>query len=107
VSVGKCPRVWPASILSSDESLERIQSEYHANQRAIVERLADRGDLRSDLDVETATDILWTINHPNTWQLLVVDQGWTPDEYEQWTADTACAQLLQSKNDRRGTRKRE
>jgi AcrR family transcriptional regulator len=85
---------------------QRIQSDYRANQRAIVARLADRGDLRPDLDVETATDILWTINHPNTWQLLVVDRGWSPDQYEQWTADTACAQLLQSKNGLRGTTKR-
>jgi AcrR family transcriptional regulator len=85
---------------------QRIQSEYHANQRAIVERLAERGDLSPDLDVDRATDILWTINHPNTWQLLIVDQGWTPDEYEQWTADTACAQLLQSKNRVRGTTRR-
>jgi AcrR family transcriptional regulator len=77
---------------------ERIQSEYHANQHAIVERLAERGDLSPDLDVDRATDILWTINHPNTWQLLVVDQGWTPDQYEQWTADTACAQLRHARD---------
>ena len=73
---------------------QRIQTEYHANQRAIVERLHERGHLRPDLDVKQATDILWTINHPNTWQLLVVDRAWTPDQYEQWTGDLACAQLL-------------
>jgi AcrR family transcriptional regulator len=73
---------------------QRIQTDYHANQRAIVERLHERGDLQPDLDVKQATDILWTINHPNTWQLLVVDRGWTPDQYEQWTGDLACAQLL-------------
>jgi len=75
---------------------ERIQTEYHANQRAIVELLAARGDLRPDLDVDTATDILWAINHPNTWQLLVGQRGWTAERYEQWTADAACAQLLRS-----------
>jgi AcrR family transcriptional regulator len=73
---------------------QRIQSDYHANQRAIVEHLHQRGHLRPELDVQHATDILWTINHPNTWRLLVADQGWTPDQYERWTADTACAQLL-------------
>jgi AcrR family transcriptional regulator len=71
---------------------ERIQSDYRANQRAIVEPLGKQ--LRPGLGVERATDILWTINHPNTWQLVVVDRGWTPDEYEQWTGDLACAQLL-------------
>jgi AcrR family transcriptional regulator len=73
---------------------QRIHSEYHANQRAIVERLHERGYLRADLDVTQATDILWTINHPNTWQLLVVDRGWTPEQYERWTGDLACRQLL-------------
>src|SRR5262249_25127540 len=41
---------------------QRIQTEYRANQQAIVERLAERGDLRPGLDVDRATDILWTIN---------------------------------------------
>jgi AcrR family transcriptional regulator len=72
----------------------RIQAEYHANQRAIVERLGERGELAPGLDVERASDILWTINHPNTWQLLVRERGWTPEEYERWTEETARAQLL-------------
>ena len=76
---------------------QRIQSDYHMNQQAIVERLHGRGDLRPELDVSEATDILWTINHPNTWQLLVVERGWTPEQYERWTGGLACAQLLRPK----------
>jgi hypothetical protein len=44
--------------------------------------------------VEHAADILWTLNHPSLWQLLVEQRGWTPEEYERWCADAACAQLL-------------
>jgi AcrR family transcriptional regulator len=73
---------------------ERIQTEFHANQRVIVERLAERKALRRGLDVDRATDILWTLNHPDLWQLLVGERGWTPDQYEQWFADTTCSQLL-------------
>jgi AcrR family transcriptional regulator len=73
---------------------ERIQTEFHANQRVIVERLANRKALRRGLDVERATDILWTLNHPDVWQLLVGQRGWTPEQYEQWFGDTACSQLL-------------
>ena len=72
----------------------RIQTEYHANQRAIVERLHERDELAPGLDVDRAADILWTINHPNTWQLLVAERGWTPEEYERWAGETARAQLL-------------
>jgi AcrR family transcriptional regulator len=74
----------------------RINTEYRANQQVIAESLNRKGALRPGLDVEGAADILWTLNHPNTWQLLVTQRGWTPDRYEQWVGDTACAQLLAS-----------
>lgn len=79
----------------------RIQVEYHANQRAIVERIQERGHLAPTLDVEHAADILWTLNHPNNWRLLVVDRGWTPEQYEQWIGDLACAQLLRQRPQKR------
>ncbi|MDX6667476.1 MAG: hypothetical protein QOK04_856, partial [Solirubrobacteraceae bacterium] len=78
-----------------DTLWKRIATEYHANQRVIVETLDQKGALRSDLNVDRATDILWTLNHPNVWQLLVAERGWTPEQYEQWCADTACSQLLE------------
>jgi AcrR family transcriptional regulator len=71
-----------------------IQSDFHANQRAVVESLAGKGALRAELDVARATDILWTLNHPDTWLLLVGDRGWSPQEFERWLAETACQQLL-------------
>lgn len=49
---------------------------------------------QAGLDVARATDILWAINHPNLWQLLVGQRGWTPEDYEEWTGDLACEQLL-------------
>jgi AcrR family transcriptional regulator len=72
----------------------RIQREFHANQRIIVESLAEKNALRPGLSVDRAADILWTLNHPNLWQLLVGERGWTPEEHEQWWSDIACAQLL-------------
>ena len=75
---------------------QRIQTNYHENQRAIVESLDQKSALKPGLDLDRATDILWTINHPAVWQLLVRDRGWTPEDYEQWTADTACSQLLRT-----------
>ena len=72
----------------------RIQSDFYDIQRPLVESLAEKGALRPGLDVERATDILWTLNHPNLWQLLVGERGWTPEQYEQWFGDAICAQLL-------------
>lgn len=73
---------------------QRIQSDFHANQRGIVASLDAKGALHPDLDVDRATDILWTLNHPNVWRLLVEERGWTPAEYEQWLRDVSSVQLL-------------
>jgi AcrR family transcriptional regulator len=73
---------------------ERIQSDFYDNQRTVVQNLEDKGGLREGLDVTRGADILWTLAHPEQWQLLVRRRGWTPDQYEQWFADTACQQLL-------------
>jgi AcrR family transcriptional regulator len=74
---------------------ERIGTEFHANQRVIADSLEAKGALVAGLDAARAADILWTINHPNLWQLLVGERGWTAEEYERWCADTLCAQLVE------------
>ena len=58
---------------------DRIQTDFYDNQRAIVEALARSGALRPASTSTRATDILWTLNHPDVWQLLVGERGWTPD----------------------------
>ena len=73
---------------------DRIQSDFHANQRVIVESLRKKRALRRGLGVDRATDILWTLNHPNTWQLLVDERGWSGAEWEAWFSETARTQLL-------------
>ena len=72
----------------------RIQAEFHANQRAVVETLAADGALRDGLDVDAATDILWALNHPGFYSLLAGERGWTPERYEAWLGDLLAAQLL-------------
>lgn len=72
----------------------RIQSEFYDNQRTIVESLDQKQALSPGLDVDRATDIVWTLNHPSVYQLLVVDRGWSADEYEAWLGDAFCRELL-------------
>jgi AcrR family transcriptional regulator len=79
----------------------RIQTDYHANQLVIVESLAEKKALHPGLSVDRAADILWTLNHPNVWRLLVAERGWTTEEYEQWSGDLACAQLLRPRGRKR------
>jgi len=72
-----------------------IQSDFHANQRGIVEAIASHGNLRPDIDVDAATDILWTLNHPDVWLLLTGERGWTPEAFETWFRQTLTQQLLE------------
>jgi AcrR family transcriptional regulator len=72
----------------------RIQTEFHDNQRAVVQSLADKRALRAGLDVAAAADILWTLNHPSVYALLVSERGWTPERYEHWLGDLLSSHLL-------------
>ena len=71
-----------------------IQTDFYDNQQAIVRTLQRKKALRRGLNVRRATDILWTLNHPDLWLLLVGRRGWTPLQFEQWFAEAACEQLL-------------
>jgi AcrR family transcriptional regulator len=85
-----------AAVVDGDAAAlwELIQTDFLENQRVIVESIASHGGLRRDLDVARATDVLWTLNHPNVWLLLVGDRGWTPPQFESWFFDACCDQLL-------------
>jgi AcrR family transcriptional regulator len=72
----------------------RIQTEFHDNQREVVQSIADKDALAPGLDVATATDILWSLNHPSLYALLVSQRGWSPERYEQWLGDLLCERLL-------------
>lgn len=72
----------------------RIQTEFRDNQRAVVVSLRELGALRPDLDVDRATDILWTLNHPSVYWLLIGERGWSHEDYETWLGDTFCSALL-------------
>jgi AcrR family transcriptional regulator len=93
------------SAASTDSEVEalwkRIQTDFYDNQRAIVESLEEKHALRHGLDVGVAADVLWALNHPDVWHLLVEGRGWTPGRWEEWFGDTAIAQLLKPGRPRR------
>jgi AcrR family transcriptional regulator len=77
-----------------------IETDFYENQRVIVQALHDGGELRVGLDVARATDILWSLNHPDVWHLLAGVRGWPPDRYEEWFAETTITQLLKPRRGR-------
>ena len=73
---------------------DRIQADFYDNQRSIVESLDKKEALRPELDVDRAADILWTVNHPDVYWLLVNERSWTSEQFEQWLAAALRSQLL-------------
>jgi AcrR family transcriptional regulator len=71
---------------------DEFMRDFYENQRLVVERFGSDGVLA--IDVDRATDILWTINHPAVYHLLVVERGWSDDDYRQWLEESLARQLL-------------
>jgi AcrR family transcriptional regulator len=63
------------------------------NMRLLAKDLAATGRLRPDLSVARAADIIWSMNSPEFYLLLVEQRGWSPKEFERWLGD-AWARLL-------------
>lgn len=72
----------------------RMLDEYHAHTRAVVEDLHQGGHLRPGLTVDEATDILWTLNHPRTYLMLVHDRNWSMERYVTWLGGATQRELL-------------
>jgi AcrR family transcriptional regulator len=71
---------------------DEFMRDFYENQRLVVERFHADGVL--SVDVDRATDILWTINHPAVYHLLVAERGWSSADYERWLEGTLAQQLL-------------
>jgi hypothetical protein len=76
------------------ELWNRIETDFHDNQRGVVASLAEKGALRDGLDVDRGADILWALNHPNLYLSLVGDRGWSADEYQAWLERLLRSELL-------------
>lgn len=67
-----------------------------ANMRLLAKELAATGRLRVDLSENKAADIIWGMNSPEFYLLLVEERGWSPEEFESWLAESWIQLLLRS-----------
>ncbi len=61
----------------------------------IVDAVVERDGLRTGLDRARATDVVWTLNSPDVYQLLRVTRGWSHDDYENWLGRSLVDALLE------------
>ena len=75
------------------ELLTEIQQQRRRGQRQIARALARSGSLRQGLHERDAIDLIHALMSPEVYRLLVADQSWSPEKYQQWLATTLVEQL--------------
>ncbi len=71
-----------------------IQAKLLRVQRAVADQLHALDALRPPREPAEASDILWTLNHPSVWYLLVRERRWSSARYERWLHESFYLQLL-------------
>jgi len=66
----------------------------HTRQEVTIEAMAKEKSLAKGLSEPKARDILWALTGRDLYRMLVVEQGWTSDEYEKWLAQLLIKTLL-------------
>ncbi|AHY45991.1 Transcriptional regulator [Rubrobacter radiotolerans] len=64
--------------------------------RDAVGRVEKDGQLAEGWTVRTAADWVWARSHLDTWQHLVVECGWSSEDYEEQTVRSILAEVLSS-----------
>jgi AcrR family transcriptional regulator len=75
-----------------------ITEERRTAATGIVRGLVERDALLHGLDQQGASDILWVLNDPALYQLLVTQRRWTQRRFRSWLTQSMQTQLLEPAN---------
>jgi AcrR family transcriptional regulator len=75
-----------------EEEFDRIRFEL---QKARAVLFLRRRIARQGLNLRKVRDIMWMLTGRDIYQMLVLQRGWSPDEYESWLADALIGALLE------------
>ena len=73
---------------------DQIGTERLNGSRRIVAHLQERGGIRPDLRPERAADLIWVLNDPGLYHMLVQRRGWSSAAYERHLAELLIRELL-------------
>jgi TetR/AcrR family transcriptional regulator, regulator of cefoperazone and chloramphenicol sensitivity len=101
-----CERWWDVYVLvrsagrtdpALSEASKKLDSGRLYGIRLFAEALERGGHLRSGLDASRATDIMWALASEDPYQRLVVERGWSHDEFETWLGKALKRELLRTR----------
>ena len=70
----------------------------YERQAVTIHALAEGNSLAKGLSINKARDLLWVFTGRDIYRMLVMEQNWTPDEYEKWLAELLVNTLTVGKN---------
>jgi AcrR family transcriptional regulator len=86
------PSIWPIAravdaVRRTDPAAERGWQDRLQNRlkgcRQIAARMRREGKLKAGVHPDAAADLIWSITSLRTWEDLVLERGWTPQQYEE------------------------
>jgi AcrR family transcriptional regulator len=92
--------LWPAvnAASLSDPAVYKYWTGVTVGRRAgmarLVARIGELDGLRTGLDADRATDIMFLLNGHSTFRVLVIEAGWTLPTFKAWLYSTLVQQLL-------------
>ena len=73
---------------------DKVRAERRTGARNVVRLVEERAALRDGLDADMAADIVFVLNDPGLFHVLVRDRAWKVEAFEAWLAETLRQQLL-------------
>ncbi|MGH2612320.1 MAG: TetR/AcrR family transcriptional regulator [Rhabdochlamydiaceae bacterium] len=89
-----------ASVISTEFKeleKEREMRRYH-RQDVTIQAMARENCLARGISVNRARDLLWVFTGRDIYRMLVIEQGWTSEEYEKWLAQLLANTLIIERN---------
>lgn len=85
-----------ASLLAPElkEQQKEREQRRHLRQEEFVKALMKDKALLKDLNLSQARDIFWAFTGRDIYRMLVVERGWTSEQYEKWLAQLLIKTLL-------------
>lgn len=79
------------------KELERErENRRYERQGEYVKKLMHEKHLAKGLSLQQARDILWSLTGRDIYRMMVIERGWSSDEYEKWLAELLANSLLEN-----------
>ena len=88
-----------ASVLAPEfKELEKEREMRRYNRQEVtIKAVVKEQSLAIGLSITKARDLLWAFTGRDLYRILVIEQSWTSDEYEEWLAQTLINALVKKR----------